>query len=488
MTRRRERAPVDLVSFARPGSLRFKALMAVVLIVLAPLAWVWGTTLWDTASQVRMARDLDATAANLARNVRAGTLNTEVAASSNRVRIRLFDAEGALLEDVDREGSQRWHDRVTEVFFGPEGRPDPAALDATRAAVWDRPEMREAVVVGRGQACAVLGAFELLGCAVARRVDGLDGVRFLHVQGSAARSTRALYADRFQLLQLTLYVLLFAVLATLWLGTRWVRPMESLRDQALERTRGKVSTEPLVVDRNDEYGELADAFNTLLSALDSRNRANETFAADLAHELKNPIAAVLAASEALEPGRPLTEARAARLHRILSDSSERMAVVIDRFLELARAEAGLSNRTRELVDLEGLVNGIVNGHRADERFADVTFVLDVVPAVVVGTAERLETTVRNLVSNAACFAAPSGTVTVRVRSSGDEVVVEVSDTGPGITAADLPRVFDRYFSKRQGGTGLGLALSRAIAEAHGGTLTVRSPPGEGAEFTLVLPV
>lgn len=461
--------------------------MSVVVLVLAPLAWVWGASVWDTAGQVRMARDLDATGATLARNVRAGTLDAEVSAASNRIRIRLLQPGGRVILDVDREGSQRWHERATEVFFGPDGRPDPALLDARMPPVLERPETVDALASGRGQRCEVLAADLLLRCADARVVEREGGPVVLHLQASAARSTRALYADRYQMLQLTLYVLVMAVLGTLWLGTRWVRPMESLRDQALARTRGRVSTEPLVVDRRDEYGELADAFNTLLAALESRNRANETFAADLAHELKNPIAAVRAAASALEPGKPLTEARAARLHRILSDSSGRMAVVIDRFLELARAEAGLADQAREAVDLAALARGIVGAHRADPRHGSVTFSVSATPAVVRGSEERLETAVRNLVANGASFAGAGGEVTVRVTSSAEEVVLTVSDTGPGIEEADLERVFDRYFSKRQGGTGLGLALSRAIAVAHGGTLTASSPPGQGATFTLRLP-
>jgi two-component system sensor histidine kinase ChvG len=322
-------------------------------------------------------------------------------------------------------------------------------------------------------------------CSEVRRVQTPKGWRYLHIQRSVAQSTRALWEDRFQMTQLTLIVLVFAVLLTLWLGTRWVRPIESLRDQALARTRHGVSTEPLTIERKDELGEVADAFNTLLAAIEQRNKANETFAADLAHELKNPIAAVRTAAEALEGGKPLTEARAERLNRILADSSKRMQLVIDRFLELARAEAGLAQKVLVPVDLVRLLGGLLEGLAADERFAGVAFTLTVdgTPQPLEGDEERLETAFRNLLINGATFAAPAGKVEVVVRAWDSTVDVSVRDSGPGIAEDDLPRIFDRYFSKRQGGTGLGLPLAKAIVEAHGGELFAESPPGAGARFT-----
>lgn len=482
-----ERSANELVGFVRPGTLRFKALVLVVGLVLAPLVWVWGTALWDTATTMGLRRDLGATAMLAGRRIRSGSFEPETMAFTHRVRIRILDEAGHVELDVDHEGRSRWTDSLGAVFFGPEGRPDPARADERREPVVARPESVEALTGAEGRACSLDELTQLLTCAVARRVELERGPRLLHVQASRARSTRALYADRFQLLQLTLYVLLLAIPLTVWLGIRWVRPLESLRDQALARTRGRVSTEPLVADRDDEYGELADAFNTLLAALESRNRANETFAADLAHELKNPIAAVRTAAEALAPGKPLTEARAARLHRILSDSSERMAVVIDRFLELARAEAGLANRERDPLDLTELTRAVVGAIAADERFTGVQFDVSGPAAEIVGNAERLETTLRNLVANAASFASPEGRVEVTVTVLPGAVEVAVADSGPGIAPEDLPRIFDRYFSRRQGGTGLGLPLSRAIVEAHGGSLTAHSEPDEGAVFTVWLP-
>lgn len=476
----------EILGFLRPGSLRFKALVAVVMVVLSPAVWVWSTSLSDTASIAILKSNLSTATHDAIEGAEAGTLDLEALSTLRRVRIRVLAEDGrTLLDEADHDGDPRWYHPITDPWFGPEGRPDPSVWDAGLPPLPDRPELREALEDGTASRCGVSERGDLLVCAEVRRVQTPMGWRYLHVQRSVAQSVRTLWQDRFQMTQLTLIVLVFAVLLTIWLGTRWVRPIESLRDQALARTRHGVSTEPLTIERKDELGEVADAFNTLLAAIEQRNKANESFAADLAHELKNPIAAVRTAAEALEGGKPLTEARAERLGRILTDSSKRMQLVIDRFLELARAEAGLAQKHLVPVDLVQLVGALLEGLAADERFAGVVFTLTVdgTPSKLEGDEERLETAFRNLLINAATFAEPEGTVEVVVRAWDGTVDVSVRDSGPGIAEDDLPRIFDRYFSKRQGGTGLGLPLAKAIVEAHGGELYAESPPGSGARFT-----
>jgi two-component system sensor histidine kinase ChvG len=491
-----------MTGFLRPGSLRFKALVAVVLIAISPAVAVWSTRLVDTGSIAFLKSEVRAATDEALELHAAGSLETapvEALATDHGVRVRLVDPDaGRVVLDVDHDGDWRWYHALTDPFFGPEGRPDPAEWDALRPAITERSEVTDALANADGwsSGCGVTGRANLLVCSEAVRVEQADGVRVLHVQRSVAQSVRTLWEDRFQLIQLTLVILVFAVALTVWLGIRWVRPVESLRDQALARTSGdgRVSTEPLTIDRADELGEVADAFNTLLAALEQRNRANETFAADLAHELKNPIAAVRTASEALSGGKPLTEARAARIRRILDDSSKRMQVVIDRFLELARAEAGLAETGLEPVDLHELVAGLVEVLRVDPRFTGVQFEVERDEAAdtwLRGDEERLETAFRNLLINAATFAAADASdgqaaVRVRIREQADgRVAVAIEDTGPGIAAEDRPRIFDRYFSKRQGGTGLGLPLAKAIVEGHGGALSAAGEPGVGAVFTAV---
>ncbi len=213
--------------------------------------------------------------------------------------------------------------------------------------------------------------------------------------------------------------------------------------------------------------------------------------ADLVHEFKNPVAAVRACADTLVSG-PLDEERAARIARVLHDSTGKLDQLVPHVLELARAEAGLPNEERSRVDVHVLTSALVERFRDDARYAGRRFVFEALeePSIVLGVPHRLDALFRELVDNGASFAGEDGIVRVSVASSGGEVRVVVSDDGPGISADDLPKVFERFFTRRQGerrGTGLGLALVRAVTEAHGGTVIASSRPGEGASFEVRLP-
>ncbi len=309
--------------------------------------------------------------------------------------------------------------------------------------------------------------------------------------------------DAGELLRLTIAVIPVALLLGWWLGWRMVRPVEELRTQVLERTLGAADSGDLDLDRDDEFGSLAAAFNDLLRQLDDRNRANEAFAADMAHEFKNPVAAIRACAESLSSG-PIDERRAARIAGILVRSSARLDALVTQLLELARAEAGMKDADWSEVDVGALACGVMEAAADDERFAGVAFSCRVSDeAIVVGVPGSLETAMRNLVLNAASYNAPSraaayqsataptevgGEVAVDVHCDNERVFIDVSDTGPGISAADLPHVFDRFFTTRaeKKGTGLGLAMVKAVANAHRGDVKVTSDPGVLTRFRITL--
>lgn len=282
-------------------------------------------------------------------------------------------------------------------------------------------------------------------------------------------------------------VLPVALALAWWLGWRMVRPVEMLRDQVLARLDGS-GQGSIALRRGDEFGELATAFDIVLRRLEDRNQANERFAADLAHELKSPLAALRAAGEALAASN-LDPARAVRLGRLVTASTLRLDALACELLDLARAETGMTGEQRGTLDLAALARGLLDTCRHDERWHGCDFRFDG-PAelVIFAVPGRVETALRNLLNNAASFAGPTGHVAVTARSADDGVLVEVADDGPGIEAADLPRVFDRFFTTRTAaGTGLGLALVKAVAEAHGGSVRVASDAGAGARFAMWLP-
>lgn len=479
-------------------SLRVRAFLVAVIVAFAPLSVVAIVGALEIRSEPEMQGAVASAAAELGERLlsRPEALaqpEAEVArvARRHQVRLRVLDPSGRVIADVDET---RTVTALEDLLLGSDDDPEHALAnaDAEQPPIPERPVAEEAHHEGTGVACETWAGGTLRVCQVAQELRRNDGevLGLIYAQQAHRRAIRALYDLRFALLKLTLFVALGALVLGWWLGWRMVRPLHRLRRQALDQVE-EVSPGGLELPREDEIGEVAAAFNRLLEALRERARHNEAFVADLAHEFKNPVAAIRAAAESLatHADTPPSPERMERLARVLRDSSRRLDALVTQFLELARAEAGMEGEQRDEVELGVLVRGVVETIAAQEDHAEVRFEHEIADVSVAGVAGRLETAVRNLVENAASFAGPGGRVCVRLRSQGEHARLEVEDDGPGIAQQDQPRVFDRFFTRRQGrkGTGLGLALVRAIAEAHGGRATVRSTPGQGSTFVLVVP-
>jgi two-component system sensor histidine kinase ChvG len=411
-------------------------------------------------------------------------------AHEHRVRLRVLCPSGETCFDEDADDPVDPLHPIEAFFFSAVSEEEVRKVEEDAGPLAARPEVDFARQGGLYVDCQWERG---LVCTGARRTeDTAHGGYILYVQKSSLRAVLAVYALRRHLMRLAIVTVPLAIVLALYAATRLMRPIEELRQQALEKAKDAGRTGALA-EHEDEVGDLAAAFNSMLAALEAKRAENEAFVADLVHELKSPVAAVRATAESLAGGPPDPE-RAARFARILSDSAGKLDHLVTHFLELARAEAGMPNEERSRVDLAALARGIAARVGEDERHAKVTVTVEATPdaaggeATVLGVPHRLDALVRELLENAASFAKAS--VAVRVSAEGDEAVLEVSDDGPGIAEADLPRVFARFFTTRGAGargTGLGLALVRAVAEAHGGRVTARSAPGAGATFRLVLP-
>jgi two-component system phosphate regulon sensor histidine kinase PhoR len=217
------------------------------------------------------------------------------------------------------------------------------------------------------------------------------------------------------------------------------------------------------------------------------------FVANASHELKTPVAAVRALAETLLTALPDDPGAGLRFAERIGREAERLDVLVRDLLDLSRVDRGALDV--EPVDLVGLVKEIVGGYadRAEERRIKLSTELQSGVAIR-GDRAQLGLLLSNLVDNALRYTPGKGSVRVRLEAVEGRAVVQVRDTGEGIPAAELPRVFERFYrvdkarTRQTGGTGLGLAIVRHVAEAHGGTVQVDSELARGTTFTVTLPL
>ena len=243
---------------------------------------------------------------------------------------------------------------------------------------------------------------------------------------------------------------------------------------------------------HDELDRLTETLNAMLTRLDAAFTQLRRFAADAAHELRTPLTVLRGELEvALRSRRP-----AEQYERVLASSLEeveRLIRLAEDLLLFSRATAGLEG-ARASVDLEPIVTDVGQiGARLAQSTGVTVHIKQATPVTVVGHAGALRRAVLNLVENAVKYTPPQGTVEISLTHDDEWVRLTVTDTGPGIDAADAARVFEPFVrldtarTRETGGTGLGLAIAQAIVLAHGGTIQLDSTPGGGSTFTIRLP-
>lgn len=468
-------------------TLRLRVVGLALLLAIAPLLLV-GTWAWlehDIGSDMRVRLEFEAHELAMAvdDHGEAPDEATRRIAEVHGIRARIVDPAGKTIADADFDrGTDPVH-QLGQLFFGPDGAPTLAGFDEGLEPVAERPEAKAATRDTATSGCRQSAAGKLLVCHAATRTN--DG-RIVYVQESSRRAVRALYDLRYQLLRLSVATVPLAMLIAFVLGRSIVKPIRSLGSQARERAKGTKASGALDVKGDAEVVDLASAFNELLGRLDDRQAQNERFTAELVHEIKNPLATVRAAADALDSGK-LDPARAERLARALRDAGGKLDAVVSQFLELARAEGGLSADAREPIDLAKVAKQI--GESCRLRHESVAIRIEAPdPVRIDGVSHGIDVIVRNLIENACSFA--KSTVSIRVTASNARAELTIEDDGPGIPSAELSRVFERFFTTRgrDRGTGLGLALVRATTLAHHGTVDVESEEGRGARFTVRLPL
>jgi two-component system sensor histidine kinase BaeS len=279
-----------------------------------------------------------------------------------------------------------------------------------------------------------------------------------------------------------------AVAASWFVTRRLTRPLVRLAVAARSLAAGNRSART-GVSAPGELGQLAVAFDHMATDLTRAEQTRRQLAADVAHELRTPLAGLQAGLEELRDG--LAQPDPARLSS-LHDQALRLGRVVDDLAELSAAESVAHSLHLADIDLAAVVHDALTAHQSRIRAAGLDLHTDLQDGLIVrADPDRLHQALGNLLANAARYCRPGDTVTVRAYEKDGQAVVEVADTGPGIPASDLPHVFDRLWrghaSRGVGGTGIGLAVVRELITAHGGTLTASSEPGHGATFTIRLP-
>ena len=288
-----------------------------------------------------------------------------------------------------------------------------------------------------------------------------------------------------------------AVLA-LGLGGAWVlvsraiRPVEAISAAASRISAGHLAERINVADTDSELGRLAGVLNSTFARLESAFAQQKQFTADASHELRTPLAVMISEAQTTL-ARTRTEAEYRETIATFLDTAQQMRRLTESLLELARFDAGQESLQHERLDLAECVQAAVElvHPLADAR--GLALHCELSPAETLGDAQRLGQVITNLLTNAIHYNKPGGAVRVITRLESDSVLLLVSDSGLGIAPEDLPHLFERFYradtarSHAQGRSGLGLAICKAIVDAHGGRIEVRSEVGQGTTFTVRLP-
>lgn len=284
-----------------------------------------------------------------------------------------------------------------------------------------------------------------------------------------------------------------AVLVSTFVTRRIVRPVQEMKG-ASRRIAGGRYDERVQVSGEDELAELAQSFNQMAHTLALTEERRRQLIGDVAHELRTPLSSIKSVLEGLQDGvlpvAPTTfldiQREVGRLQRLVTDLEE-----------LSRAESGQISLDLVPANPRGFVQEATERLRLQYEDKGVALQMAIeerLPLVKVDTA-RMAQVMLNLLGNALQYTPAGGRVDVRVRADGDHVTIEVQDSGIGISASDLPHVFERFYrvdksrSRAGGGSGIGLTISKHLVETHNGSLTATSPgPNLGSTFTVQLPI
>ena len=437
-------------------------------------------------------------------------------------RARLFRADGTLIVDSRRLGAAGGtvqieilqppeddfdildalldkYDELARTISG-EG-PLPKYEENPLQSAADFPETQAALIGESAVAARRFGRDDLvLSAAVpVQRYKQVLGAIMLSRDGENIKT--ALHDVRLDILKVVAVALSVTIALSLYLAGTIARPIRRLAIAAerIRHDKGRKETIPLLTERNDEIGDLPLSLKEMTEALWLRMDAIERFAADVAHEIKNPLTSLRSAVETA--GRVKDEAQRDKLTAIIQDDVARLDRLISDISNASRLDAELSRTEFDTVDLAGVLSAIVDMRNAADREDDVNVQLEIVTnggLEVKGIEDRLVQVFRNLISNANTFSPPGGSIRITLGRDNGWLAVTIDDDGPGVPDGKETAIFNRFYSARPEGekfgthSGLGLSISKQIVDVHEGEIEAmnrRDGQGNviGARFIVRLP-
>jgi two-component system sensor histidine kinase ChvG len=452
----------------------------------------------------------------------AGTVMRQLASATN-ARARLFDRDGRLLvdtraqrtygpireEELPTESTQRWlSDNIVAIyewFFNLLARDResvPYYRERSEENAADYPEVQTALA---GEPRSFIrrtesGEFVLFFAAPVQRYKNVDGALLLSTSThEIARSVRQVRLD---ILRIIAVVTVFTIMMAFWLGRSIARPINRLASaaDAMRRSKSRQVSIPDFTEREDEIGDLSAALNDLTNDLWRRLDAIESFAADVAHELKNPLASMKSAIETVT--RIKDPEKQNRLLEMVREDVERLDRLITDISRASRLDSELSRLKLKTIDVGRILGALADIRNTAAAAAPgrptVKLVLpDKNRLVARADEDRLVQVFQNILVNAESFSPPGGVITVTGGAEGGMTRVAIDDQGPGIPPGKEKDIFRRVYTERPAGekfgthSGLGLSISKQIVEAMGGTIhaeNLRHPDGRvaGARFVVKL--
>lgn len=431
-------------------------------------------------------------------------------ASEADIRIRLYDRTGRMtldtralglnnfvLRDPDKDpwnqSAARFLDAVIDTVAGADRAQQFRERAPAKGLDW--PDLAAALRTGEASA-TVWRAPDRTPVITAAAPYGPEGAVF--TSSNARDITQRVRIERFRLGLVLAFTAGLSIFLSLFLARTIVRPLRRLARAAVRVRLGRARevVVPRLPERRDEIGHLARSLSDMSLALRARIDATEAFAADLAHEIKNPLASLRSAVDSLMAVRD--PALQAQLLAVVRDDVLRLDRLISDISEASRLDAQLSRAKFDPVDLGEMLAAMVEHRtaRGVERDIRLRFDAPIGPMPrVMGEGARLERVFANLIDNAISFSPDGGTVALSLIASGDMLEARVEDEGPGVPEEAREAIFRRFHTDRPEGeefgkhSGLGLAIARTIVEGHQGTIGVetREDRMRGARFVVRLP-